>query len=268
MNDEPCVVAAHDGHNPTAVRAAAGLAELLGAHLVIAEVYRHEPGRATLNARRFEAAEAGLRRAVEHVATATEAERVSLPAAHVAPALVHTAGEHRAVALVLGPDQHGHVTHEVLRRADFPVVVTPSDMLLVDDRPQRIGVAFDGSVGSRFALAAARRLAERSGGTVELLAVAHHARDRPALQRLLDDEAQGDERGVLLDGAAGARVRAEAEHLDLLCCGSRARPELLEPVLGSTSSVLVTDPPCPVLVVPPRARASAADALGLRPAGR
>lgn len=272
MTAEPCVIAAHDGHNRTAVRAAAALAGLLDAHLVIAEVYRHEPGRDTLNARRFVAAEAALAHVAEHLPAGTEEpERVTLPAARIAPALLATAREHDATLLVLGPDLRGHVAHEVLRDADFPVVVTPSDALLVVDPPRTIGVAFDGSVGSHFALAAARRLAERSGAALEVIGVAHRAHDRPALARALDEAVaplDGAARAVLVDGPAGRGLRHESERLDLLCCGSRGRPDILGPVLGSVSSVLVADPPCPVLVVPPKARGREDRPLGLTSAGR
>lgn len=271
MSAPPCIVAAHDGHSRCAVRAATGLADLLGARLVVAEIYRHEEGHEDLNARRFEAAEAGLDRVMRRVRRDLPTERVSLPAREIAPALVELAREHNATAIVLGPDQRGHVTHEVLRAADCPVVVTPSEILLLTDRPARIGVAFDGTIGSHFALAAAQRLAQQAGSELDLVGVAEHHGDVAGLETLLATEAAGLEgltvRTIVLEGRPGLQLRHASERLDLLCCGSRARPELLSPLLGSVSSALVADPPCPVLVVPPRARRRADEPLGLTPSG-
>lgn len=270
---QACIVAAHDGHSRCAVRAAAGLAGLLDARLVIAEVYRHEPGHEALNARRFEAASAGLQRAMHGVREDLETERIALPATDMAGALVGLAAEREAVAIVLGPDQRGHVTHEVLHAADCPIVVTPSEVLLLTDRPARVGVAFDGTVGSHFALAAAEHVARQAGAALELIGVAAHAHEATALTGLLATEVTRiaetglTVRPLVLEGRPGVELRHAAERLDLLCCGARARPELLSPMLGSVSSVLVAEPPCPVLVVPPRTRRRAGEPLGLTRAG-
>ena len=146
--------------------------------------------------------------------------------------------------------------------------------------PLRILVGTD---GSEDALAAARRGLElvRSDATVHLVCVAEVAASMdagtasgfaagvalphefdPAWARAIDDATTALERTV--SGLGGAAVetyvdggdpglvlseRAEALGADVLVVGSRGRGALRRALLGSVSTYLVNNAPCPVLVV-------------------
>jgi nucleotide-binding universal stress UspA family protein len=268
------VLTAYDGHARSAVRLGEQLAGLLGVGLHVAVAYRYEPAAlgapaepAPHNERRIEAAE----HALDALSLPGEVTRSSLPAGDVAPELLQLAVELEAAAIVVGADTHGHVTRDIVGHATCPVAVAPHDPLLLADRLEVIGVAFDGTVTSRFALTAAQRLAIAAGARLDVLAVGRDGRQVTALRGQVDDAARShgaEARGLVRRGHPPDELRRACEHLDLLVCGSRNRGALLGRVLGSVSSRLVDDPVCPILVVPVRARRDPAAPLGLTTATR
>jgi nucleotide-binding universal stress UspA family protein len=129
-----------------------------------------------------------------------------------------------------------------------------------------IGVGFDGSPESRTALELAHRMAEAGGARLRLICVvvppdpggpaqdwAEHAHKRRAeaeerLAAALADVGEIATGAVPVD--APARELADAAHdLDLLVTGSRGYGPIRRLMLGSTSSKLVHEAPCPVLVL-------------------
>jgi nucleotide-binding universal stress UspA family protein len=136
----------------------------------------------------------------------------------------------------------------------------------------------DGSDGSRDALRIARRFAERLDLELVLLNVAPpteapgvsaavsgqerlQAAELRDAQQLLDrvalDEGLGpDVRRRAEIGPAADRILAvcREEQADLVVMGSRGRGELKAALLGSVSSKVASNAPCPCVIVPPDAR--------------
>jgi nucleotide-binding universal stress UspA family protein len=131
-----------------------------------------------------------------------------------------------------------------------------------------IGVAYDGSPGSRSALAGAVRMATRTGARLELHAVGRQAGE----DQLGADAETAGAVGVpidvhRLDGDPGPMLVEATARVDQLWCGSRGLGRVLSAVLGSVSGRLIQEARCPVLVVPPRIRHSDPAPLGLTTAG-
>ncbi|MBN9622101.1 MAG: universal stress protein, partial [Actinobacteria bacterium] len=59
-----------------------------------------------------------------------------------------------------------------------------------------------------------------------------------------------DVRGLALEGAAARELAGYCGPADLLMVGSRSYGPLARTLLGSVSSALIHEAPCPVLVVP------------------
>jgi len=272
------VVVGHDGHALGPLRAGEALARALGLPLVLGCAYHYEPvvvgpgatgdDRSAPRALRAEATLDAARRLV-HVA---DVDCRVLPADGAAESLRQLAAEVDAAAVVVGPDLRGEVTREVLGHAHCPVVVAPAEALVVAPQVRVVGVAYDGSVASRFALSAAACVAAAAGATLRILA----ATGRRPTSRCADDlgRAAAQVPGAtvpvetrVLHGRAAAELRRACEDLDLLACGSRGHGRLLGALLGSVSTPLVDDPVCPVLVVPPIVRRRGHQPLGLSTAG-
>jgi nucleotide-binding universal stress UspA family protein len=140
-------------------------------------------------------------------------------------------------------------------------------------RLERIGVALDGGSESRRALAAARALAARSGGRLELITVmkpSHYvlggllsdfdpeqfrAFRQGEAEQILEEAAAlvGDDvptERTLLDGDAAEALTEAARDLDLLVVGSRGYGPAKGALLGSVSLKLIGSVPAPVMVVP------------------
>jgi len=154
----------------------------------------------------------------------------------------------------------------------------------------KILVGFDGSHHSQRALQAAVEIAERFGSAITVavvLAEGPEAAD-PLLQSLipfgddnrtlagmLDDAKEKalahkvpSFRTVHLHGDVADALLAflETEHQDLVIVGSRGLTPGRRLLMGSVSSSLVNDAPCPVLVVrPPRAHRGHAERSGAAP---
>lgn len=190
-NRPACLLLADDRHQGSTRRYAGDLADGLGVPLVLADVAGLDPAAATTEIRR--------------VATGR-----------------------RPVAIVLAPGVHTGLLATALRETGCPVLSVPVDGLLRAPRLRRIGVAYDGSPGSRAARAVAEQLARRAGADLVVLTADPDGRPGPA-----------------------SRLRRDGEALDLLVCGSHGRLRRSFGTVGDVATALAVHPVCPVLVVPP-----------------
>lgn len=197
----PCLLVADDGHCESTRRYAGELASVLGVPLLVAHVAGHQPRTATNELRRVAA---GL----------------------------------RPVAIVLAPGAHPGLLAAALRDTSCPVLSVPVDGLVRPPVLRRVGLAFDGSPGSRAAREVAERLVRRAGAELVVLEVPPGARPGPV-----------------------TRLRREAETLDLLVCGSHGRLRRSFETLGAVAARLADHPVCPVLVVPPVPAAASTEGL-------
>lgn len=212
-----------------------------------------------------------------------------------ARALHSTATSHDADLIVVGSAHHGRVgrvlagdvTAGTLHGAPCPVLVAPRGQLEHGRALKAIGVGFDGSPESRAALELAYEIAKAVGARLRVIDVVvppdaggpfpayrpdwaeqAHIRREEAEERLaavlaeLGDIATGD----LPFGDPARELSHAADDLDLLVTGSRGYGPLRRLMLGSTSSRLVHEAPCPVLVLTRTARheAEGAEATAAR----
>lgn len=180
------------------------------------------------------------------------------------------ATEHAADLLVVGSSHHhglrralsGSDAEDALHGATCAVCIVPAR----DGHPiRRIGVAFDGSNGSRPAVDVAATLAGQTRSALSVVTVvdtahpfdsyapggdlAHHGR------HLLNAEVARVEtseppHAILTEGDPTSRLLSTARDLDLLVLGGRSHGPVLRRLLGSVADEVVRLSPCPVLVVP------------------
>lgn len=272
------IVVACDGRSPATLRLGVLLARTLEREILLATAYRYEPvalGAAPLPPlaadRRREAAEQTIDRLLATVPDDVRATGRVVPATTTAEALTDLAAEVDAPVLVVGPDERARVTEDALGRARCPVAVAPGDPLLVPDRLERIGAAFDGSEMSHLAATAAARLGLCAEAPVTLIGVTADERERDALEGEARGELSRDRQELTLElrtGDPGVELRRASATLDVLVCGSRGRGRVARTLLGSVSHALVAQPPCAVIVVGPHAKHDPAGPLGLTAAGR
>ncbi len=203
-------------------------------------------------------------------AAATGVE-VLTPGEDVAASLVEQAVQHDATALVIGPDIQGDVARQLIVRASCPVIVCPEDGRLIAEELRTIGIAYDGTEGSRLALTAAADLAIRTAARLRVISVAPLPQEREDVELSARKAAAGLDR---VDAVADVRVgdvtgqlRVAARELDLLVCGSHGRGPVRRALLGSVSADLIDLPACPIMVVPHHVRRAGGTALGLSTAG-
>jgi len=154
----------------------------------------------------------------------------------------------------------------------------------------KILVGFDGSHHSQRALQAAIEIAERFHSQVTVAVVRPSGQEAadPVLQSLVPFGEEGRTLAGMLDDARDKALARgvqplrtvdlhgdvadallgflEQDHQDLVIVGSRGLTPGRRILLGSVSSSLVNDAPCPVLVVrPPRAHRGHAERMGTLP---
>jgi nucleotide-binding universal stress UspA family protein len=182
--------------------------------------------------------------------------------------------------IVLGATHRGRgvrrllegTSQQVLEGAPCPVAVAPEGFARQHPGlPRQIAVGYDRSPESRRALELAAALARATGARLRLVravdvtfAVAPPL-DAAAYQEMaravregaregLDDALEGlrDLRaeGAVLEGDAGEVLVEDSAASDLLVVGSRGRGPLRRVLLGSTSSRVLHDAACPVVIVP------------------
>jgi nucleotide-binding universal stress UspA family protein len=118
---------------------------------------------------------------------------------------------------------------------------------------------------ARLAILLARRLCR----PLELVHVVE-PRSRPssvggmtALRAVLEEELDVGGIGVRLQSGSVVSVLAEAAHRSsLLVLGNRGEGAMRRALFGSVSGALTSDPPCPIVVVPPTAAAAREDLVG------
>ncbi len=277
MTPDHPVLAAFDGHAFSALRLAQQFSRLLEQPLHVATAYREEPLAVTsgpeagwASDQRRGVAERRMERAIEWGPDGPAGEHSVIAAERIADGLLDLAAELGASVMVLGPDQRGEVTREVLRRATCPVAVGPAEALLVAERPRVVGVAFDGSSAGRLALLAAGRLADRACARFEAVVVADDdgtAYDMAHSAELTAESEVLTPHVVRRQGDPAAELRRACEGLDVLVCGAHGRWPFLERDIGNVVSRLIDDPVCPMLVIPEHAHPDRTAALGLAGAG-
>ncbi len=194
------------------------------------------------------------------------------------------AEELHAEAIVVGATHHGRALRlltgstpeAVLNHAPCPVAVAPDGFRGVRASGLRqVAVAFDGSPEAEHAAAIAAGYARSAGARLRLVTAVNSAAagvypppplDVAAYEELgeiaraqargrLDDalEAVGDgvvAEGAVLDGDIVGSLLEDAKSDDLLFTGSRAQGPFRRVLVGSVSTHLLRDAPCPVVVVP------------------
>jgi nucleotide-binding universal stress UspA family protein len=149
----------------------------------------------------------------------------------------HRAGAERALG--------GDVAAGTLRGAPCAVMVAPIGFAERERKLGTVGVGFDDSAESRAALRLAGRLARAAGAALRVLSVTSAA--------VPGHEAAATAAGGTYEAIAGrpaTELARRSADLDLLVVGSRGQGPVRRLLLGSTSSRLVREARCPVLVVP------------------
>ena len=166
----------------------------------------------------------------------------------------------------------GNVALQLLQGSPCAVAVAPKGFARREPRLAVIGVGIDGSAESTEAAHVAVELGRAAGATVRLMTATGVGNQsalawgygisnvadlvREQFQSYLDRAADEVPDGLLettrlLEDEAAPALRSEAEKgIDLLCLGSRGYGPIRRVLLGSESSELIKDAPCPVLVAP------------------
>jgi nucleotide-binding universal stress UspA family protein len=195
--------------------------------------------------------------------------------------LIVVGSTHRGLA---GQVLLGTTGDSLLRLAPAAVAVAPLGFA-ERENPHllRVGVAYDGSAESRYALVAGVNVAQRVHGALTVVSVVepvHVGYGTTAAVLLTTDYLRGahtrtsnliDEAlaqvpanlpvtGRALVGPPGTMLKEVSGQFDLLVMGSRGSGHLWRTSLGSVSSVVANGADCPLLVIP---RGAGADPLGL-----
>ena len=292
------IIVGHDLHAGGADALALGrqLAQATDAQLVVAGIF---PIGALPNG--FESSwideQEEVAREIQRIADEAGAEAEAFPSRSPALGLHGLAEETDADLVIVGSSRHsklsqilaGNVGLGLLHGAPCAVAIAPRGYAEQAREPSTVIVGFDGCHESRLALEDAVELAEGSGATLKLVAVA----EEPAivygkggnlggLQELKEaikeqaqeqlDEALGSipnsvtTEATLVVGDPAEKLAEAASPGSILVLGSRAYGPLRRVLLGSVSTALMSTAPCPVLVHPrgveSDSRASQAAAAG------
>lgn len=224
-------------------------------------------------------AEGVLERADNALPAGVRARHKPIADFSAAKGLQAVAQEEHAELIVIGSTTKGPVARvttgtvgeRLLHGSPCGVAVAPKGYAAEGASLEVVGVAFDGSQDSKVAVEAAEPIARAAGARLRVYTVVppfpawslgaamastteqERAREyfRKALDAIVDgiDPALGAD-PVLLDGDPAEALRDEAEGLSLLVMGSRRYGPLRRVLLGSVSSALLRESPCPVLVTP------------------
>ncbi len=216
------------------------------------------------------------------------AHAVAMPDGSPGRALHMAADWHGSDLIVVGSDHHGpigrvlagDVTAGTLHGARCPVVVAPVGYAQHGKPIETIGVGYDGSPESYLAARLAHGLAAAAGACLRVIFVLepsvpggstsadesqwheHAETERERAQFALDEllaKLGMIASGEVVVGDPVTELADAANDLDLLVTGSRDYGPARRVMLGSTSSKLVRQAPCPVLVL---TRTAVADELG------
>ena len=219
---------------------------------------------------------------IQHIADEVGAEAEAFPSGSPASGLHGLAEETDADLVIVGSSRHsklgrilaGDVGLGLLHGAPCAVAIAPRGYAeQAHEELSMIVVGFDGSHESRLALEDAVELADGSGATLKLVAVAQEppvvygkGASMGGYQELkeaveeqkreqLDDALGSIPKSVtaeasLVVGDPGEKLAQAASGGSLLILGSRAYGPLRRVLLGSVSTALMRTAPCPVLVHP------------------
>lgn len=259
------------------------LARARDARLVVAYVYLHHPlarhAAAEDDYARYlrEDAEARLRQAAE--LTDDEVEQVAVAAGSVAEGL-HRLGEERRADMIVVGSSHvgpvgrvlaGSVPERLMQGAPCAVAIAPKGYAATaPGRLERVAAAWDDLDEADLALATAVEIARAAGAQARAIHVcdAHvpplmprpiaEVEWREYRRELRDREVAALEQAAAragavaeaLDGETIAVLTERSRELDLLVVGSRCYGPLWRVLLGSTTTKLVREVACPLLIVP------------------
>jgi nucleotide-binding universal stress UspA family protein len=215
----------------------------------------------------------------ERAATELDATLTTIASPSVGSGLHRLAEAHAVGLLVVGSTSHspigrvllGDHARAALNGAPWAVAIAPAGYATQARALHAVGVAYNGSIESEAALAAARELAAREGLKISALSVVELPSLEPtpvatdaALRATLEAE---QERLDALDGVAGEAVYGPVgptlaefgQRVDLLVVGSRSYGPLGRLINGSTSNYLERHARCPLLVLPRSAARNAED---------
>lgn len=258
------------------------IAQATGGELVLVGVFPFGPAKEFVSVeveKVLEAGELALANQLQSAADAAGAVAEPFPSSSRARGLHDAVEELKADLVVVGSSSRagldrvlaGNVALQLLHGSPCAVAVAPKGFAKSDAHLAVIGVGIDGSAESTEALRAAIELGRGAGATLRLMAAAgignqsalgwgygtHNVADliRQQFQSYLDraaDEVPDEllQATRLLRGEAVPALTSEAEDIDLLCLGSRGYGPLRRVLLGSESSDLIKNSPCPILVVP------------------
>jgi nucleotide-binding universal stress UspA family protein len=274
------IIIGHDLHagGRDALALGSMLAGASGAELVVAGVFPF----GTLP-RGFDATwredERGTAAELQRVADAAGATAEAFPSSSPARGLHELAEEIGADLVVVGSSRHGRVGRilagnvvlGLLRGAPCAVAIAPRGFAHEGvDEVTELVVGFDGSPESRLALQGAVELAGATGAGLRLVSVAQPPSVPPGalvayaeLKDAVEDAARRhlDEalasippevtvEGTLISGDAATKLADAGRGSSLLMLGSRSYGPARRVLLGSVSSRLVGNAPCPVVVHP------------------
>jgi len=191
----------------------------------------------------------------------------------VGPGLHGLAEQRRADLLVVGSTRHallgrvlmGDDCRASLDGAPCAIAIAPRGYALAPHRLERVGVGYDASPESEHALTAAREIARRHAGEINVLWVVslqNVREEKPipadwpsAVDELIDRHAARlarlqDVHGVVTYGGPREELVQFGKDLDLLVVGSRGYGPVGRLVHGSVSGYLVGHATCPLLVLP------------------
>jgi len=257
------------------------IAQATGAQLVVAGVF--PIGALPFG---FEASwadeEERVAREIQSIADAAGAEADAFPSASPASGLHGLAEEIEADLVIVGSSHNskrgqllaGNVGVGLLHGAPCAVAIAPRGYAeQARDELSTIVVGLDGSHEAHLALEDAIELADGSGATLKLVAVAQEPpvvyakgdsmggyqelkeaveeQKREQLDEALSSVKQGvNAEASLVVGDPGEKLAEAASGGSLLILGSRAYGPVRRVLLGSVSTALIRTAPCPVLVHP------------------
>jgi nucleotide-binding universal stress UspA family protein len=161
----------------------------------------------------------------------------------------------------------GSVADSLLPAAPCAVVVAPRGYATERHQPfGLIAVAYDGTAEARMALRRAERIAAATGARLRILTVVspptavgvvgYVPPKPPDPEKIAEEAIDSIDRGLqaesrVLSGPTAITLASAGEDgVDLIVAGSRGHGPFMRVLLGSVSSRLVHEAPCPVLIVP------------------
>jgi nucleotide-binding universal stress UspA family protein len=205
---------------------------------MLAELEQELAG-AIVSARPLVVADAVAGRALQAIAERDGADAIVVGAPH-------RAGADR----ILG----GDVAAGTMRGAPCAVAVAPPGFADAERGLANVGVGFDGSAEAREALRLAGRVARAAAAALHVISVASGAVHEHEAAAVAEGGAYEH-----VEGGPAAELARRGAGLDLLVVGSRAHGPVRRLLLGSTSTRLVREASCPVLIVPRPVALSAAE---------